>query len=74
MNERRARRTVTRREAGGRRPLTTAAFASITGEPFPLFRLFRRIANREWVTRTPSARLPPCHRSTTVCGSMNSSG
>jgi len=37
MNERRARRTVTRREAGGRRPLTTAAFAPITGEPFPLF-------------------------------------
>jgi alkylation response protein AidB-like acyl-CoA dehydrogenase len=36
MNERRARRTVTRREAGRRRPLTTAAFASITGEPFPL--------------------------------------
>ena len=36
MNERRARRTVTRREAGRRRPLTTAAFAPITGEPFPL--------------------------------------
>ena len=37
MKERRARRSVTRREAGGRRPLTTAAFTSITGEPFPLF-------------------------------------
>jgi hypothetical protein len=37
MNERRARRTVTRREGGGRRPLTTAVFASITGQPFPLF-------------------------------------
>ena len=37
MNERRARRPVTGREAGGRRPLTTAAFAPITGEPFPLF-------------------------------------
>jgi hypothetical protein len=37
MNERRARRTVTRREAGGRRPLTTAAFTPITGEPFPIF-------------------------------------
>ena len=36
MNERRARRTVTRREEGGRRPLTTAVFAPITGEPFPL--------------------------------------
>jgi hypothetical protein len=37
MNGRRARRTVTRREAGGRCPLTTAAFAPITGEPFPLY-------------------------------------
>jgi len=36
MNERRARQTVTRREAGGRRPLTTAIFAPVTGEPFPL--------------------------------------
>src|SRR5713226_2034329 len=36
MSERRARRTLTRREAGGRRPLTTAVFASVTGEPFPL--------------------------------------
>src|SRR5712692_2900305 len=37
MNERRARRTVTRQEAGGQRPLTTAVFAPITGGPFPLF-------------------------------------
>src|SRR5216683_2761251 len=37
MDERRARRTVTRREGGGRRPLTTAVFTPITGEPFPLF-------------------------------------
>jgi hypothetical protein len=36
MNGRRARRTVTRRGAGGRHPLTTAACAPITGEPFPL--------------------------------------
>jgi hypothetical protein len=36
MIEQRARRTVIRRAAGGRRPLTTAAFAPITGEPFPL--------------------------------------
>jgi hypothetical protein len=36
MKEWRARRAVTRREGGGRRPLTTAIFAPITGEPFPL--------------------------------------
>jgi hypothetical protein len=36
MNERRACRTVTRREGGGRRSLTTAVFVPITGEPFPL--------------------------------------
>ncbi len=36
MNERRARRPVTRRETGSRGPLTTGAFAPIIAEPFPL--------------------------------------
>ncbi len=35
MNERRARRPVTRRETGSRGPLTTGAFAPIIAEHFP---------------------------------------
>ena len=58
MNERRVRRTVTRREAGGRHPLTTAAFAPITGEPFPLCPAVS--LDRETGMGHPDAvRLPP---------------
>jgi len=57
MNERRARRTVTGRGAGGRRPLTTAAFAPITGEPFPLVTTVS--SDREAGMGHPDAVHPP---------------
>ena len=57
MNGRRARRPVTRREAGGRRPLTTAAFAPITGEPFPLVTAVS--SHREAGMGHPDAVRPP---------------
>jgi len=57
MNERRARRTVTRREAGGQRPLTTAVFAPITGEPFPLVTAVS--SHREAGMGHPDAVRPP---------------
>src|SRR5712692_8843952 len=57
MNERRARRTVTRQEAGGRRPLTTAVFTPITGEPFPLFPAVS--SSRESGMGHPDAVRPP---------------
>ena len=74
MNERRARRTVTRREAGGRRPLTTAAYAPVTGEPFPLSTVVSLSRETGMVTRTPSARLPLGYRSITVRELRNNPG
>ncbi len=71
MNERRARRPVIPRETGSRDPLTTGAFAPIIAEHFPLARLCRRLARREWLPRTPAAHLPPGHRSTLVQTFMN---
>ena len=43
----------------------TVDFVPITGEPFPLMAAVSSYRVAGMVTRTPSARPPPCHRSTT---------